>query len=112
MLSLGNFYFTYHGGAKADSQLKESYKFFYHVLADNPHNAFAANGLGMVCAKKLELDAARETFSKARESNVAMSEVRLCCPGGAHSVGIPFITSSSFSCFSCRISARTLRTCT
>jgi hypothetical protein len=30
--------------------------------------------LGMVCVKKNELDIARETFSKAREANVAMSE--------------------------------------
>ena len=64
MLSLGNFYCTYSSGAKADSQLKESYKFFYHVLNENNNNAFAANGLGMVCAKKQELDVARETFSK------------------------------------------------
>lgn len=75
MLALGNFYFTYHGGAKADLQLKESYKFFYHVLNENHANAFAANGLGMVCAKKGELDVARETFAKARESNMAMGEV-------------------------------------
>lgn len=75
MLSLGNFYFAHHGGAKADSQLKESYKFFFHVLNENHNNAFAANGLGMVCAKKHELEVAREIFAKARESNVNMSEV-------------------------------------
>lgn len=80
MLSLGNFYFAYHSGAKADSQLKESYKFFFHVLNENHSNAFAANGLGMVCAKKRELDVARETFAKAREANVAMSEVRDAFP--------------------------------
>lgn len=75
MLALGNFYFTHHSGARADQQLKESYKFFYHVLNENNSNAFAANGLGMVCAKKGELDIARETFAKARESNMAMGEV-------------------------------------
>jgi len=74
MLALGNFYFTHHSGARADQQLKESYKFFYHVLNENNSNAFAANGLGMVCAKKGELDIARETFAKARESNMAMGE--------------------------------------
>jgi Flp pilus assembly protein TadD len=85
MLSLGNFYFEHHGGSKADSQLKESYKFFFHVLNENHRNAFAANGLGMVCAKKSELDVARETFAKARESNVAMAEVR-CMSAGAFTV--------------------------
>jgi len=74
LLSLGNFYFAYSSSAKSESQLKESYKFFYHVLNDNPHNAFAANGLGMVCARKNEIEAARETFTKAREANTSMPE--------------------------------------
>lgn len=69
MLSLGNFYFSHHtGGATAakatESQLKESYKFFYHVLNENHSNAFAVNGLGMVLAKKDEFEVAREVFAK------------------------------------------------
>ena len=97
MLSLGNFYFSHSTSSKSESQLKESYKFYYHVLSENHNNAYAANGLGMVCVKKNELDVARETFSKvrphatllagvviyltkphhilqAREANVSMSE--------------------------------------
>lgn len=66
LLSLGNFYFAHSASSKSDSQLKESYKFFFHVLNENHCNAFAANGLGMVCVKKNELDVARETFSKVR----------------------------------------------
>lgn len=75
MLSLGNFYFAHSNsnsssgaskGAGDSQQLKESYKFFFHVLNENHSNAFAANGLGMVCVKKNELDVARETFSKVR----------------------------------------------
>lgn len=64
MLSLGNFYFSHSSSSKSESQLKESYKFYYHVLNENHNNAYAANGLGMVCVKKNELDVARETFSK------------------------------------------------
>ena len=63
MLSLGNFYFAFSTSGKAESQLKDAYKFFYHVLNENHNNAYAANGLGMVCVKKNELDVARETFS-------------------------------------------------
>lgn len=64
MLSLGNFYFAHSAASKNELQLKESYKFFHHVLNENHNNAYAANGLGMVCARKKELDVARETFSK------------------------------------------------
>jgi tetratricopeptide (TPR) repeat protein len=74
MLSLGNLYFSYSANGKSESQLKESYKFFYHVLNENNSNAYAANGLGMVCYKKNELDVAREIFTKAREANVPKSE--------------------------------------
>lgn len=71
MLSLGNFYFEHSANSKNESQLKESYKFFFHVLNENHNNAYAANGLGMVCARKKELDVARETFSKVVKYNVS-----------------------------------------
>lgn len=35
---------------------------------------YAANGLGMVCAEKGELDVAREIISRARESSMPLSE--------------------------------------
>ena len=75
MLSLGNFYFALSSAAKSDSQLKDSYKFFYHVLNENHSNAYAANGLGMVCVEKREIEAAREIFSKAREANVPCPKI-------------------------------------
>ena len=74
MLSLGNFYYAFSSNAKSESQLKDSYKFFFHVLNENHNNAYAVNGLGMVCVEKQEIDAAREMFSKAREANVSKSE--------------------------------------
>lgn len=88
MLSLGNFYFSSSLAAKAEKLneksektsektgsgkgsdanvaqlLKDSYKFFHHVLHEDMTNAFAANGLGMVCVEKMEIDAAKEIFSK------------------------------------------------
>lgn len=70
MLSLGNFYFAAAGEAGA-AQLKESYKFYYHVLNEDSTNIYAANGLGMVCAEKAELEGAREVFCKAREACAA-----------------------------------------
>lgn len=71
MLSLGNFYFsnsskkaTENGGRSQAQQLKDSYKFYFHVLNDDRANVYAANGLGTVCAAKKEFDSAREIFSR------------------------------------------------
>ncbi len=71
MLSLGNFFLSHvsskgHGAATSGSgnSLKESYKFFFHVLNEDLTNVYAANGLGIVCAEKGESDAAREIFAK------------------------------------------------
>lgn len=74
MLSLGNFFFAQlgrgpaggAGAAGGGGSLKESYKFYFHVLNEDATNVFAANGLGMVCAEKGETDAAREIFAKVR----------------------------------------------
>jgi RNA polymerase-associated protein CTR9 len=74
MLSLGNYYFSIASGKADHNQMKESYKFFFHVLNEDQTNIYAANGLGMVCAERGEVDAAREIFSKAREAGKAMSE--------------------------------------
>lgn len=65
MLSLGNFYFreSINNGA-TNAQMKESYKFFYNVLSENPHNSYAANGLGMVLVQKNAIEAAKEVFTK------------------------------------------------
>ena len=68
MLSLGNYLFANPAGAKSKAEagqhLKESYKFFFHVLNEDQKNIYAATGLGMVCAEKGENEAAREIFSK------------------------------------------------
>jgi Flp pilus assembly protein TadD len=60
--------------ANPNRYLKDSYKFFYHILNEDPKNAFAANGLGMVCAEMGELEAAREILS--RVSNLARLSAR------------------------------------
>jgi tetratricopeptide (TPR) repeat protein len=66
MLSLGNFYFTTLStrDSKYEAHLKDSYKFFHHVLNEDHKNVYAANGLGMICAEKKELEVAREIFSR------------------------------------------------
>jgi RNA polymerase-associated protein CTR9 len=68
MLSLGNFYFNTLStrDSKYESHLKDSYKFFHHVLNEDHKNVYAANGLGMICAEKKELEVAREIFSRVR----------------------------------------------
>lgn len=57
-----------------ESHLRTSYKFYHPVLAEHIRNAYAANGLGVVCATKGENDAAREIFSKIRQSNIKNTE--------------------------------------
>ena len=64
MLSRGNLHFI--NIAKDSSNIKDSYKFFYGALNEDKKNIYAANGLGMVCAEKTELDAAKEIFSRVR----------------------------------------------
>lgn len=67
MLSLGNMYFANSlnlVGEKKQTALKDSYKFFYHVLNNDKSNAYAATGLGMVCSEKDETVLAREIFAK------------------------------------------------
>lgn len=64
---MGNMHFTTLATskeAKHDGILKDSYKFFYHVLNEDRKNVYAANGLAMVCAEKGELDAARDIFTR------------------------------------------------
>jgi len=73
MLALGNLYFHNITG-QDDPHLKDSYKYFHHVLTKDPRNVFSANGLGMVCAEKRENEVAREVFSRARELNMNVSE--------------------------------------
>ena len=77
MLSLGNMYFA-NLSSNPDKYLKDSYKFFHHVLMEDCKNVYAANGLGMVCAQKGELDVAREIISRAREAGLPLSE-DICC---------------------------------
>lgn len=72
MLSMGNMHLNSAAVAKMsrkgtqDNMLKDSYKFFYHVMSADNRNAFGANGLGVVCAEKGQLDAAKEIFFKVR----------------------------------------------
>mmetsp|Transcript_31518 Transcript_31518/g.32072 ORF Transcript_31518/g.32072 Transcript_31518/m.32072 type:complete len:115 (-) Transcript_31518:519-863(-) len=73
MLSLGNLYFAnLNISNKYDTHLKDSYKFYHHALSEEPRNAFAANGLGMICAEKRYLEMGRELFGKVRETNMCI----------------------------------------
>lgn len=65
MLSLGNMYFA-NLSSNPERYIKDSYKFFHHVLTKDPKNVYAANGLGVVCAEKGEFDVAREIISRVR----------------------------------------------
>ena len=73
MLSLGNMYFA-NLSSNPERYIKDSYKFFHHVLTKDPKNVYAANGLGIVCAEKGVLDVAREIISRAREASMPLSE--------------------------------------
>jgi hypothetical protein len=67
MLSLGNMYFA-NLSSNPERYIKDSYKFFHHVLTKDPKNVYAANGLGVVCAEKGEFDVAREIISRVSTS--------------------------------------------
>ena len=45
-------------------QLKESYKYYHHVLQHDRRSSYGANGLGIVMAEKSKLDVARDTFTR------------------------------------------------
>ncbi len=45
---------------------KMSYKYYFSVLQEHVRNMYAANGLGIVCAKKEEFDSAKQIFNKVR----------------------------------------------
>lgn len=55
-------------GSNPERYIKDSYKFFHHVLTKDPKNVYAANGLGIVCAEKGEFDVAREIISRVGSS--------------------------------------------
>ena len=73
MLSLGNMYFA-NLSSNPERYIKDSYKFFHHVLTKDPKNVYAANGLGVVCAEKGEFDVAREIISRVSKCCVVS-----CC---------------------------------
>ena len=75
MISQGNLYYrSLADNSNYEKNLKHSYKFYHTVLAKSKRNAYAANGLGMICAEMKRFDAAREMFSRVRESNIAASD--------------------------------------
>jgi hypothetical protein len=43
---------------------KSSYKYYFNVLQDHVRNLYAANGLGIICAKKEEFESAKQIFNK------------------------------------------------
>jgi tetratricopeptide (TPR) repeat protein len=61
--------------AAVSDQLKESYKFYYHVLEKDKRSSYGANGLGIILAEKQKLDAARDTFARVREANAPGSDI-------------------------------------
>jgi tetratricopeptide (TPR) repeat protein len=64
LLAMGNYWYNTYSMKKNEDSLRLSYKFFHPVLTEHVRSAYAANGLGIVCANKNEMDAAREIFSK------------------------------------------------
>lgn len=78
MTCLGNYnYSLYCNGNNADvaaRNLDNSYKFFHQVLNEDRRNTYAANGLGIVCAEKGEVEAAKDIILKAQEANMSVSE--------------------------------------
>lgn len=75
MISQGNLYHrSLSDNQHYNKNLKQSYKFYHMVLNKYRTNAYATNGLGMICAEMKRYDAAREMFSRARESNITAAE--------------------------------------
>jgi tetratricopeptide (TPR) repeat protein len=76
LLAMGNYWFNTYYSKKSsdDSPLKMSYKFYHPVLSEHVRNIYAANGLGIICAIKNEMEASREIFSKIRQGNMKNTE--------------------------------------
>lgn len=61
---------------------KSSYKYYFNVLQDHVRNLYAANGLGIICAKKEEFESAKQIFNKVfcwSMSFVRSTTSNLCC---------------------------------
>ena len=68
-LSLGNIYFaTLHVSEKRYAKhLQYASDYYKRILAKDPANAYAGNGLGTVLAEKAEIFKAKEVFNRVRE---------------------------------------------
>lgn len=68
-LSMGNIYFAnLHVDEKRyDKHLQYASDFYRRILAKDPSNAYAANGLGTVLAEKAEIFKAKEAFNRVRQ---------------------------------------------
>lgn len=61
---MGNYFLHLHDVKKQEESLKLSYKYFHPVLSEHIRNAPAANGLGIVCARRGSFISAIQIFSK------------------------------------------------
>lgn len=57
--------------------IKLANDFYWRVLNRNPANLYAANGVGIVCAEKGDINLAKEFFTQVREAADWMADVRL-----------------------------------
>lgn len=91
-IALGNiWYFTARPDVKEkyETHLDRAFNHYRRVLARDPHNVFAANGLGMVFAERGELQRAREIFAQ-----VCFTPICLC--------SVAILISASFVLWGCR----------
>ena len=76
-LALGNYYFKLTRGAdEHDEKFKFAYKHYHKILEDcnDDLNVYMANGLGMVCVERNQLQAASTLFARAKETEMTVSE--------------------------------------
>lgn len=69
-LSLGNIYFAnlhVNEDKRYDKHLQYAADYYRRILAKDPANAYAANGIGTVLAEKAEIFKAKEVFNRVRE---------------------------------------------
>ena len=76
--------------AQSDAEIKQAAQFYAHALVIDPHNAFAANGMGVLLAEKGHFLQARETFVQVRRTAaICVTQFKggsrdLCDDGAVH----------------------------
>ena len=91
MLSLANIQLELsarekHSSRQENALLDKATELYRAVLLQEPNNVFAANGLGVVCAKKGRFAEARSIFTSVRDASVEGADMALANLGQLHAL--------------------------